>query len=482
MAGGHAVAANGDTVRSRVSNHAPSGRLLIPVETKVRELDAKTLLACVAAESGFEAIIGHAGEMRRRLSALPQGTFLDKSVAPSREDMFRHYCDLGFRIVAWCEEGLTNPSDAEYLRRKVNPGALAKVDRFYAWGQRQAELIGARYPELANKLVTVGNPRIDMLRPELREFYAEAADALISRHGRYVLINTNFSLCNHKKGKDAFLKGLRAADKVGTAEEEAYIRGWIAYKTRLFEAFKQMVCNVARAIPKTRIIVRPHPSEDHSVWERLTCDIVNVTVCSEGNVATWLIGAEAIIHNGCTTGIEGYLMGRPVLAYMPCVDPPYEPPLANALGIGVATESELIARLDAILHHAGGSPVGDGVDSSIRSALAHTLSGLEGPLACERIVRDLKAHPPGSVSSPVRFRIALIRLVTRLRLALQYPQKEGGSAYNRQKFPGLAQSEIEDIVARIQTVTGRFSNLEITHLGDTCYRIISRSDRSLLYE
>ena len=47
--------------------------LIIPIETKVRELDAKTYLACAAAEAGFRVLLGDQNALMKRLASLPRG-------------------------------------------------------------------------------------------------------------------------------------------------------------------------------------------------------------------------------------------------------------------------------------------------------------------------------------------------------------------------------------------------------------------------
>ena len=59
-----------------------------------------------------------------------------------------------------------------------------------------------------------------------------------------------------------------------------------------------------------QIIIRPHPSESHDPWRQLAAELPNVSVVYEGNVAEWLLAAELLIHNNCTTGVEAYLLGR----------------------------------------------------------------------------------------------------------------------------------------------------------------------------
>jgi hypothetical protein len=53
--------------------------LLIPVENRVRELDPKLLLACIAAKRGFPSVIGSHREIDFRIASFPRSLYLCKS-------------------------------------------------------------------------------------------------------------------------------------------------------------------------------------------------------------------------------------------------------------------------------------------------------------------------------------------------------------------------------------------------------------------
>ena len=91
-----------------------------------------------------------------------------------------------------------------------------------------------------------------------------------------------------------------------------------------------------------QIIIRPHPSESHDPWQRLAAELPNVSVIYEGNVAEWLLAANLLIHNNCTTGVEAYLLGRAAIAYSAFRDEAYDLFLPNAL-------SEEVFELDQLL-------------------------------------------------------------------------------------------------------------------------------------
>ena len=95
--------------------------LMIPVETQVRELDAKLLLGCIAAESGFPVIIGSRAFLHFQVDSIPRGVYLAKSMRSLSIRMFDILRKLGHEIVAWEEEALLREPDPQYYRQRLSP-------------------------------------------------------------------------------------------------------------------------------------------------------------------------------------------------------------------------------------------------------------------------------------------------------------------------------------------------------------------------
>ena len=127
----------------------------------------------------------------------------------------------------------------------------ASLERFFAWGNYHAEDV-RRATDLSDhrKILPGGSPRLDLLRPEFREFYRCEADKIRAKHGRIVLVNTNFHRFNHFLGRGAYLKGLKKGGKVPTAEREAFFQQWIDFLELMYRAFSRMLraaqCRVTR--------------------------------------------------------------------------------------------------------------------------------------------------------------------------------------------------------------------------------------------
>ena len=171
--------------------------LIVPVETQVREIDAKILLSCVAAERGFPVILGSRAFLHFLISSIPRGVYVAKSMRVLSIRMFSILRKLGHEIVAWDEEGLLREPDPEYYRWRLSPITMRQISHLMAWGPDDAHAF-REYPGYCGTPIHItGNPRVDLMRRELRAYYRPQVDSIRERFGDFILVNTNFSKVNH---------------------------------------------------------------------------------------------------------------------------------------------------------------------------------------------------------------------------------------------------------------------------------------------
>ena len=97
----------------------------------------------------------------------------------------------------------------------------------------------------------------------------------------------------------------------------------------------------------------------------------------EGDVVPWLSGADAVIHNSCTTGLQAYLLGKPVISYMPVAFDKYDQYLPNALSDKVQSIEELIGHIAFSISNPAGCT---GESEPEKRTVAHEfIASLEGP-------------------------------------------------------------------------------------------------------
>lgn len=452
-------------------------RLYIGIETKVRELDAKLLLSCVAAEAGYDVVLGQQKMFLNRLGEMPQGILLNKSISPSKALKYAHYRKLGFKLVAYDEEGLAPFNADEYKKRRVSSESLKQVDYFFAWGPWQKNVILEKAPTEEAKIVPAGHPRVDLTRRELRSFYDDDVNALRDRYGQFVLINTNFSFYNHFQGRnfEVILRQKTKAGKVVDEKQRDYYRKVSEHKKVLFYEFAEMVVKIHEHFPSVAVVLRPHPSEDHEYWKQVLPKNEKIHVVHEGNVIPWIMAANVMIHNSCSTGIEGYLLEQPVISYRPVQAEELEIPLPNMLSEQALTRDVLLDMLEQNLTNNRGSQVADARKQEIASRY---ITGLNGSLSCERIIASLNA-----VQIPQKtVKIASYQLYTKMKKvrseAVRMLRKKAKDAhkmqYRLQKFAGLALGEVQQAITKLQRVTGRFSEVRTVQLEENVLQITNR--------
>lgn len=444
--------------------------LYIPVETKVRELHGKFFFAFVAAEKGFDVTIGGQQELHKNIDSFSPGIYVDKSIAETKRNWFRKSRSAGHTMCTWDEEGLVVFDADSHFRLRICYEVLEQTKYYFGWGPSEISTIAERAPKMEHKLNAVGNPRFDMLRPELREFYKEAVDKLHQEYGRILLVNTNFAFANFFAGDEKVKEVYRA---YSISEDPAFFDGWEQAQRQSMELFKVTIPELSKRYPDQTIVIRPHPSEAFALWEELAANYPNVIVRGEGNVYEWILSAEALIHFNCTTGIEAFFLDVPAISYR---SPGYEnfhQPLPNELSLICNSPDLLFNLLDEIKEQGTAFP--RLAEDPARMEVAHKfIEGMDGAFASERIVDLLWQIDLDEPQAPAEAEpeVPLIKKIWRRWLRVVRRPDPRDHAYYLHKFPGISFEEAEGLLKKFQSITGRFSALQISQVGQNCYRII----------
>jgi surface carbohydrate biosynthesis protein len=446
--------------------------LHIPVETKVRELHAKLLLAGMAAVRGFDVIIGSKIDINSRSAVFPAGIIFNVGLAENLSKNAERFKKQGHNVVAIDEEGLAILREELYLRHRVSKKTLSLTDMFFCWGENQASIIKKKVGmENCGKLLISGNPRFDMLRPEYRIIFDDEVRAIKEKYGKIILINTNFGFGNHFAGDSFLLKSLEDRGWMEKADDREYFIQYIKWQKKIHGEFLKIIPALAETYRDYNIIIRPHPSENHENWKKIEKEFPNVFAVHSGNVIPWLIAAEVLIHNGCTTAIEGYLLGTQAVTYRPIIEKDMEAELPNKVSIETYDRDGLINIVKKML---------DGnleIESSFtKSDLNYYISGLEDKTASELVVDCLaKANLPSGSQNINNLSLKVFEIISyfkKIAANILYGDKNAADTkYLAHKTSDIAIDDISDILNKLSEIHSEFSDLKIRRLSGTCHHI-----------
>jgi surface carbohydrate biosynthesis protein len=443
-----------------------SRSLILPVESHIRELDGKILLACIAAERGWTVYIGAQTEIRAKLNTLPAGVFIAKGMAERNARFLRIADNLGMTNFAWDEEGLVHPAPDVYFIRRMSDQSLPHLAGIFSWGPEYSRLFDNHPLPRSVKLIETGNPRIDLLDPSIREYYKPAVEKLKNEHGSFILLNSNFARINplNPRKRDLVLS---------TSQENAKLqKDWdenIAYRKILFDKFQDMFASVAKRFPGRKVILRPHPAECPDIWNEIAKIHKNAEVIQHGNVIPWLLATEILIQNGCTTAIESVLLDKPVLAFQPVSSEKNDWALPLSLSTPAYSIETLVELVDKHLSKT----------SSLKVTLAHmsiiqSLLGDRKKLSCDEIMDAVENRQQDGLLKERKFSGHMGAWRWRVEKAIRavLPRGVHTKGHQDQLFPDtISVAELETRVELFEQVTRRFSDVTVEQFDNKIFKI-----------
>jgi surface carbohydrate biosynthesis protein len=338
-----------------MSKNTPT--VVLPIETVVRELDSKFVTASALAARGLRAVVAHKetawriGEDSRSIVWMGKNLFSDHSpnhfadrlIANDSAILFLQDEGGIFQVDTWAHNVLQK-QHVDHVRSR-------KIDRVLMWGRRQKQVFDSHAPESASSVVVTGSPRFDLCAPEFAWMTDESTNAIKARYGSYTLACTRFTAIAHAQGlSDPFGRKLNPRIWPDNYDMKKLGDLWFSKWRRDvhdFADFVFFVKAIADKYPKRRLVLRPHPSESIEFYKAAFSTVANVTVVRDGDILSWLRGADLILHSDCTTGIEGVIAGRPVVNYLPAHAPRGDTDIEVAREAGVVVGS-LDDAMDAV--------------------------------------------------------------------------------------------------------------------------------------
>lgn len=441
--------------------------LLLPVETAAREFDAKLLLALIARERGWRVFLGSQGAMRKGHMELPRGVYLSKS---ARRDNKKHFAKMracGHRIAVLDEEVLIRESDGIFsMKHEID--AFKDVELVLTWGDDSKKFL-QKLPQLQHiDVVATGNPRIDMLSSKVNRYYSEKVDEIKKSRGEYILFNSNFSNVNH------FIPGhtrFKLASWVSKQQQTEMFSELKVRKISLMNSFVQLLPNLARKIAPKRLVIRPHPSESDEIWKRAVEDLENAEVIFQGSAIPWILGAEAVLHSGCTTAVEATILGVRSISLSPF--PGQDMLLPDRLSLRCSSEDELV---DTVVKLLRGKVDFDPASNANQDALAEFIRTDTNELSCCRILDQLDRKFYGSgfdkpSNNPQNMSKPLSDSLTEAAkwLFLKTRWGERSRSYSMRKFPELMDADVESQIAIFQNVMCGFDGVKLDRINNNLF-------------
>lgn len=232
------------------------------------------------------------------------------------------------------------------MLRNLNPTMLDAEDQVCTWGSLQLDFYRSLNPSCSHSMKTTGHPRFDLYKPKYREYFRENVEAIKKQYGDFLLVNTNFHRANTVEGlKKIFSNRVQSFT---SADRYYLLERWL-HINRVLTDFVTVITTLSTELPELNVVIRPHPSENPNFYRMIFSGVKNVHISQEGSVGPWLLACRAMMHDGCTTAIEGHMCDTQVINYKTVTDERFDIPLPNLFGVRCHSPSQALEMMRGVL-------------------------------------------------------------------------------------------------------------------------------------
>ncbi len=430
----------------------------LPIEIKHRELPSRLLIAAHLLEAGCTVVLGNHWSMttEANLAALPDGIFLFKTMNKIQGRHMAEARRAGHVVAASDEEVLVFTEHNGFMYAFAEEAGMA-CELFFAQSEAHKEAVESRFPTLRGKVHATGNPRISLMSPALREAFG-AKDQRIGPLKPYILFNTNYATINSIWNKDGAINMSVHAEAGAFDGPDRAGREKLFFETVVWEQanHKAMLSLMQWAVSNIKgltFVIRPHPGERAEYWQKIFAGAANARVITQSDPHPWVLGAELLVHTGCTTGLEAALLGTPAVNLMPS-DRPGIGQVTNFVNATVRTPEDAARAMAAFLS----SRQGVIAANDPGPALDTYLPGHGDTSAARKIADTLVAafRERGADSSPLAWRGIFAD-----------PER---TALQKEKFTAT-EAEVMEGFATVAKVAGIRSRTRLAALGDSLFML-----------
>lgn len=430
----------------------------LTVEVKHRELESRLLIAAHMLEAGFPVVVGQQWSLFENVAALPPGVVLFKTVNDIQALNMQRFREHGHLVAATDEEVLLCMEDICFMLA-FGPNAAGNCDLFLAQSEHHKGAIARRFPEFADRIEVVGNPRIDLLAPQGRGSFEEEAAAIRKEHGPFILFNTNYGSINSIwKDINVVVQIAARAGAFDPKDPESFasFKAQIDWEKKNYDEMRLLLHWAAQNVPTHKIVLRPHPGERPEYWQQKLAAAPNATVVPRSNPHPWILAADLIVHTGCTTGLESAFMDKRCVNLAPAKHPVFDR-IVNWANPTFEKWQDAAAAIELYLKE-GRGPVVENADKH-RAVLSEYFPGYSngesGRAIAEKLIQLLRNR---GAQPPARYKLAFRKEFS------PYPRHD-----TLKDKMTVTQDEFVGLFERVRMSNGLSAQVQLQALDDSLF-------------
>jgi surface carbohydrate biosynthesis protein len=297
--------------------------LYLPIERSSRELASRLKIKQFFESKGFSVKLYNSVFFHAIFPILRSGYVLENDITYQSNKLLVKLRTCGFRIFTQDEEAYGDYSIGLYFKQRFYQDNLKLIEHHFFKGNEDLEYYQLNIDnKTTNLFSTANNYRFLRENMIVRNNEHKVKDRLISFKSSYekiILISSKFSMVN-RVDKTFELDTIisKRIKKFNLDENAKYLSAnHLQYCKKLFDSCLNDYFLLVSKFPNYLFVIRNHPGEDLTCWKNIFSGFRNVVFDNSFSFIDWAKHVDLIIHNGSTSGLEAFILGRQVIYYNP---------------------------------------------------------------------------------------------------------------------------------------------------------------------
>ena len=295
---------------------------VFPLHVWDRELDARLIFALFALNKGHPVLLGHEYNLKGLYTRFTNLFYYGagRPIMSSRvKDWQKPVLERGGYVSLVFEEGLNDLRSCDAYRG-ITDESISACSSIHTWFKEEIKYIleassASLHSKITSRTKSSVNVRFELLGHLGIEYFKEQTDAISKLFNEYYLISDNFDTALFGGVSSSSIQMNNIARLSVTTDEKNILRhkAVVSEKTQLSSAksFADLINKVVSTYPHKQFVFRPHPVSGYHFWSRHLKDARNLTLIYKSSYEPWLFSCQAVLHAGCTVGLQSELHSLP---------------------------------------------------------------------------------------------------------------------------------------------------------------------------
>jgi len=451
--------------------------VFLPVETEVREIDAKLVMASKIIDKETVCFVGQHNVLNQIAPLFDGGVYMGKNIflenMNSTNEIYELYKNNNFSILWNHEEGaIYGGSESKWnneLKELLDPNRLKNDDMVLCWGSYQKEFYETFNADTPIKIV--GGYRLDLGQNSDLRSLLKSTNRVEEKN--YILIDTNCAWGNHFMPHQQEYKVYQEKAEKNNSDHltKHNLLGLLSEDLIKIGFFCNLISYLMENNPTKQFVLRPHPTESISFYKNVFHGFSNIKITKDYSAIEWIENCSVLIQSGCTTALEAYFLEKPIVSFHP-FDSKHSVDVTKGIGQTCNSYEEVN---DFIKNPVFKSDIHDndlGIKSLIDNFNTKTSS-------IDIIVDEIKKTSKNKPQSKIDYKkIKAIENKNKIKNTLKYyprklffEDKQESYEMATDHFPGFNEAEILKKIDSLRTISNK--KIDLSYLSNNLIAITS---------